>query len=276
MAQRKIILSTNIAETSITIDDVVFVIDTCLLKRKAYCAKSNVTSYVVDWVSKSNIQQRQGRAGRVRTGYFFALCTRKRYESLENFKIPEILVTSLVETSLLIKYLGFGNVPDFLRKCLDPPSSRSIQDALNTLQQINAFDDDDNLTPLGTVLVKLPIDPRLGRMLVLSVLLDVAGPTLTIVAASATSHEMFENKDPSQADKVMRTLLQLDEDRISDHMLLFKVYQLYEKQQNLDEYRYFLNFNTLYQVSLFLTTHFILIHPPTHRSKMLAVNWQKY
>src|SRR5690606_1685674 len=101
--QRKIILSTNIAETSITIDDVVFVIDTCLVKRKIYCPRTNITSYVIDWVSKSNIQQRQGRAGRVRSGYFFVLCSKRRFDSLEEFKKPEILVTSLVETSLLIK-----------------------------------------------------------------------------------------------------------------------------------------------------------------------------
>ena len=97
---------------------------------QVYCAQTNVTSYIVDWVSKSNIQQRQGRAGRVRSGYFFVLCSKKRWESLEDFKIPEILVTSLVETCLLIKYLGFGNVPDFLNKCLDRPSPRSVQEAL--------------------------------------------------------------------------------------------------------------------------------------------------
>lgn len=219
--QRKIILSTNIAETSITIDDVVFVIDTCLIKRKLYSSSTNVTSFLVDWVSQSNIQQRQGRAGRVRSGYFFVLCTKKRFNMLEEFKKPEILVSSLVETALLVKYLGFGSVVKFLEKALDPPSSKSVEEACKTLRTINAFDANDELTSLGKILAKLPIDPRIGRMIMESILLNVAGPITTIAAASSINFELFVTTD---LNLLLQTLFQLDEERYSDHIIAFKAF----------------------------------------------------
>ncbi|KAH9424366.1 ATP-dependent RNA helicase A [Dermatophagoides pteronyssinus] len=221
--QRKIILSTNIAETSITIDDVVFVVDTCLMKRKIYDSRTNCTSYIIDWVSQSNIQQRQGRAGRVRSGYFFVLCTKKRFNMLEEFKRPEILVSSLLETSLLIKHLGFGSVTSFLERALDPPSPKAVEEALATLRIINAMDTANDLTALGTILAKMPIDPRIGRMVIESILLNVASPIVTIAAASSINYEMFDNSD---LNLLLQTLLQLDEERFSDHLITFKVFSM--------------------------------------------------
>ncbi|KAH7642753.1 dosage compensation regulator [Dermatophagoides farinae] len=229
--QRKIILSTNIAETSITIDDVVFVIDTCLMKRKIYDSRTNCTSYIIDWVSQSNIQQRQGRAGRVRSGYFFVLCTKRRFNMLEEFKKPEILVSSLLETSLLIKHLGFGSVTAFLQRALDPPAPKAVEEALATLRIINAMDTKNELTALGTILAKMPIDPRIGRMVIESILLNVASPIVTIAAASSINYEMFDNSD---LNLLLQTLLQLDEERFSDHLITFKVFSMCDKNDTLN------------------------------------------
>jgi len=127
---RKIILSTNIAETSVTIDDVVYVIDNGRMKLKGFDAENNIGTLNEEWVSLANSRQRRGRAGRVRPGICYHLYSKGRERSFNDYVLPEMMRTSLEEVILQAKILQVGMVTPFLEKVMNPPETKTLEVAL--------------------------------------------------------------------------------------------------------------------------------------------------
>ena len=183
---RKIVLSTNIAETGVTIPDITCVIDTGKHREMRYDEKRQLSRLIETYISRSNAKQRRGRAGRVREGIAFHLFTKARHDSqMAEHPIPEMLRLSLQDLALRIKILDFGSgasIESVLSRALDPPSSINIQRSIAALVEVKAITASENITPLGRLLSKLPLDVHLGKFLLIACLYRCLDPALTIVA----------------------------------------------------------------------------------------------
>ena len=161
---RRIVLATNVAETSLTVPGIRYVIDTGTARIKRYSFRSKVEQLLVEAVSQSSANQRAGRCGRVANGICIRLYDEKDFASRPRFTDPEILRSSLAGVILRMKSLHLGMVEDF--PFLERPQARAIADGYQLLNELGAVDDSNELTRLGQELARLPLDPRVGRMII--------------------------------------------------------------------------------------------------------------
>ncbi|GAB1605067.1 3'-5' RNA helicase YTHDC2-like isoform X2 [Argonauta hians] len=228
---RKIILSTNIAETSLTINDVVYVIDSGKMKEKSFDALCSVTMLMTHWVSKANALQRKGRAGRIQPGVCYHLFSRIRYDNLEQYQVPELLRLPLHELCLQTKMIAPSSVTiaDFLSNAIQAPSILIIRNAVQLLKQIDALDPWEDLTELGHHLADFPIAPSLGKMVLYSVVLKCLDPVLTIVCSLANKDPFFIPSQPSQRRAANLIRRKLAANTYSEHMILLRAFQAWQK-----------------------------------------------
>jgi len=240
---RKLVVSTNIAETSLTIDGVVFVIDPGFSKQKVYNPRIRVESLLVSPISKASAQQRAGRAGRTKPGKCFRLYTEKAYKNeMQDNTYPEILRSNLGSVVLQLKKLGIDDLVHF--DFMDPPAPETLMRALELLNYLAALDDDGNLTELGAIMAEFPLDPQLAKMLIASCEYNCSNEILSITAMlSVPQCFVRPNEAKKAADDSKLRFAHID----GDHLTLLNVYHAFK--QNMEDpqwcYDNFVNYRSL-------------------------------
>ncbi len=178
---RRVILATNVAETSLTVPGIRYVVDTGIARLNRYSVKNKVQMLQIEKISQASANQRAGRCGRVGPGICVRLYTEDDFKARSAFTDPEILRSSLAGVILRLASLGFGRVQEF--PFIEPPSNRAIADGTALLQELGALNGDAELTAIGRELSRIPLDPRIGRMLIEAKTRNVLPEVLVIAAA---------------------------------------------------------------------------------------------
>nr|CDS28337.1 pre mRNA splicing factor ATP dependent [Hymenolepis microstoma] len=240
---RKVVVSTNIAETSLTIDGVVFVIDPGFAKQKVYNPRIRVESLLVTAISKASAQQRAGRAGRTRPGKCFRLYTERAYQQeMQDNTYPEILRSNLGTVVLQLKKLGIDDLVHF--DFMDPPAPETLMRALELLNYLAALDDDGNLTDLGSMMAEFPLDPQLAKMVIASCDYNCSNEVLSITAMLSVPQCFVRPPDAKKAaDEAKNRFAHVD----GDHLTLLNVYHAFKQNQEDPQWCYdnFINLRSL-------------------------------
>ncbi|KAJ7288503.1 hypothetical protein C8J57DRAFT_518295 [Mycena rebaudengoi] len=241
---RKVVLATNIAETSITIDGVVFVIDPGFVKQNSYNPRTGMSSLVVVPCSRASANQRAGRAGRVGPGKAFRLYTKWAFANeLEANTVPEIQRTNLGMTVLMLKSLGINDLIGF--EFLDPPPGETLMRALELLYALGALNDRGELTKLGRRMAEFPVDPMLSKAIISSEKYVCTDEVLTIIAMLSESGSLFYRpKDKKlHADQARQNFVRPG----GDHFTLLNVWEQWAETNYSQQFCYeqFLQFKSI-------------------------------
>ncbi len=221
---RKCIIATNIAETSLTIDGIVYVVDPGFSKQKVYNPRIRVESLLVSPISKASAQQRAGRAGRTRPGKCFRLYTEGAFKKeLIEQTYPEILRSNLSSTVLELKKLGIDDLVHF--DLMDPPAPETLMRALEELNYLACLDDDGNLTTMGKVASEFPLDPALAVMLISSPEFYCSNEILSLTALLSVP-QIFVR--PASARKRADEMKNLFAHSDGDHLTLLNAYHAFK------------------------------------------------
>ncbi|EEP75873.1 ATP-dependent RNA helicase DHX8 [Uncinocarpus reesii 1704] len=224
---RKVVIATNIAETSITIDHIYYVIDPGFVKQNAYDPKLGMDSLVVTPISQAQAKQRAGRAGRTGPGKCFRLYTEAAFQSeMLPTSIPQIQRQNLSHTILMLKAMGINDLLHF--DFMDPPPTNTMLTALEELYALSALDDEGLLTRLGRKMADLPMEPALAKVLIASVDMGCSEEVLSVVAMLSVMNVFYRPKEKQQQADQKKAKFH---DPHGDHLTLLNVYNAWKNSR---------------------------------------------
>ena len=223
---RRIVLATNVAETSLTVPGIRYVVDTGTARIARYSARSGVQRLPIERVSQASADQRKGRCGRVAAGVCIRLFSEEDYAQRERFTPPEIVRTDLASVILQMKALGLGDIERF--PFVEPPKASAIRDGYGTLYELRAVDEAGELTPLGRKLARLPVDPRVGRMILAADRENCLAEVLIIAAGLEAQDPRLRPVEAQQAADEAHAKFRVEG---SDFLTLLNVWDFYHEQK---------------------------------------------
>jgi ATP-dependent helicase HrpA len=224
-AHRRVVLSTNVAETSLTVPGIKYVIDTGLARVKRYSPRQKIDQLRIEPISQAAARQRAGRCGRIAAGVALRLYAEKDFDERPAFTTPEILRTSLASVILRMAALELGPIAEF--PFIEPPTPRQVEDGYRQLFELGAIDGGRELTQLGKELARIPVDPRVGRMLIASRDFNCLGEMVILAAALSI-------QDPRDRPQALRE--QSDRaheefrDDASDYLQLLNLWKFFDTE----------------------------------------------
>ncbi|GAB2291838.1 hypothetical protein Dimus_026089 [Dionaea muscipula] len=222
--KRKVVVATNIAEASLTIDGIFYVVDPGFAKQNVYNPKQGLESLIITPISQASAKQRAGRAGRTGPGKCYRLYTESAYKNeMSPTSIPEIQRINLGTTTLMMKAMGINDLLSF--DFMDPPSPQALISAMDQLYSLGALDEEGLLTKLGRKMAEFPLEPPLSKMLLASVDLGCSDEILTIIAMIQTGNIFYRPREKqAQADQKKAKFFQPE----GDHLTLLAVYEAWK------------------------------------------------
>ena len=238
----KVVISTNIAEASVTIPDVTVVVDSCRVKELTYDVERQMTSLESKLAAQDSLRQRRGRAGRVKAGRCFKLITENTFKNLPPDSVPEILRVPL--ESLLLQTLAMELDQHYsvtLSHCLDPPPMDALEAAYSSLQKIRAVNKDTGiLTEIGKCLSLFPCAPKIGKLLVLGPLFKCVSSVSTAAAILASKSPYIIDGTPELREAVRNHKIRLIESTlkgyVSDHLTLLEMFKEFDNTKDKRRY----------------------------------------
>ncbi|KAJ4842063.1 Pre-mRNA-splicing factor ATP-dependent RNA helicase DEAH1 [Turnera subulata] len=223
---RKVVLATNIAETSVTIDGIKYVIDPGFCKKKSYNPKTRMDSLQVAPISKASANQRAGRSGRTGPGKCFRLYTASNYQDLEDNNVPEIQRTNLSNVVLILKSMGIDDLINF--EFMDQPPPEALLQALELLYALSALNKNGLLTKVGKKMVGFPLDPMLSKMVVASDKYKCSEEIITIAAMLSVGNAIFYCPKDKRVH-AQNAKISFHVGDVGDHIALLRVYNSWKE-----------------------------------------------